>query len=159
MGWAGARPGGRWLSPIIWGSDPRPRGRPKGRLHQASHLFRLGCWRTLAAPASRRLASFACRLLCVQWHVEDPPVGCLLLEAGVRGGPRGISGPHAARGPHIWQSPQRAGSQDHSSALVQRARVGRSEAQAWLRVGLALELVPGSGLRRTLSSGWLSVRL
>lgn len=36
---------------------------------------------------------------------------------------------------------------------------GRSEVQAWLRVGLALELVPDSGMRRTLSSGWPSVRL
>ena len=37
--------------------------------------------------------------------------------------------------------------------------LGRSEVQAWLRVGLALELVPDSGMRRTLSSGWPSVRL
>lgn len=36
---------------------------------------------------------------------------------------------------------------------------GQSEAQAWLRVGLALELVPDSGMRRTLSSDWPSVRL
>lgn len=30
MGWAGARPGRRWLSPVVWGSDPRPRSRAKG---------------------------------------------------------------------------------------------------------------------------------
>ena len=47
----------------------------KGPTPQASHLFRLGCWRGPGRPCAphpptHTSASFACRLLCVQRHVE-----------------------------------------------------------------------------------------
>ena len=99
LGWRKVRR--KVAQPHHLGLRPSAQGQAKGPPTPGEHLFRLGCWRALAAPASRRSASFACRLSCVQRHVEDPPVGCLLLEAGVRGGPVG-SKVHTPPGAHTF---------------------------------------------------------
>lgn len=67
------------------------------------------------------------------------------------------------QGPTHLAEPKAGRPQSGSFCFIEKSQGGvgwgRCKAQAWLRVGLALELVPKSGVRRTLSSGWPSVRL
>lgn len=129
LGWAGAKPGGRWLSPLIWGSDPRPRDLPKGPPPPGKPPLQtrvlVGPWQPLPPhPHPRQVDLICLQTPCVQWQVEKSlsgaPFPCSLHQRW----PCGVSGPHAPRGPHIWQRPKRAGHSQDRSALLRRARVG-----------------------------------
>lgn len=129
---------------------------------QASHLFRLGCWWGPGSPCPRRppgrphLPADS----CVQWQVA-PLSGAPSLQPALEVALWGLRSTRP--GPHIWQSPKRAGHSQDRSALLRRARVGWAgggvQGTGLAEGGSGLGAGPQVWRRRTLSSGWPSVRL
>lgn len=113
---------------------PRPLGRPRLPADSCvcSGMWKILQWGAFSLKPASEVAPWDFRSTSPQGptHLAEPP-------AGRQSGSLFCSGEKGQGGPG-W---------------------GQSEAQAWLRVGLALELVPDSGMRRTLSSDWPSVTL
>ena len=164
MGWAGARPGRRWLSPVVWGSDPWPRGQAKGPPPRQATSSDWGAGGALAGPARHPspnvglicLQTPLCAAACgkiIEWGAFSLKPASEVASWGLRStcpqGPTHLAEPEAGR-------PQSGSFFCFGEKSQGGVGWGWSKAQAWLRVGLALELVPESGVR-TLSSDWPSV--
>lgn len=140
------------------GTDPGPP--PPGKPPLQTRVL-VGPWQPLPPPPPRQVDLICLQTPCVQWQVEKSLSGRLFLAASSEVALWGLRSTRP-RGPHIWQSPKRAGHSPGSFCFIEKSQGGvgwgRCKAQAWLRVGLALELVP-QVWRGGLSAVTASVRL